>query len=57
MKGTTSTKEPYAIPESLRRAFDFWVKSPPPAKQVFRDFVTESSEIRIPQKLLPKNQK
>jgi len=48
MKGTTDVKRMSPVSESLRQAFEFWVKSEAPTREVFRDFTAESKEIRIP---------
>ena len=57
MKDTSNVKESFTLPESLRQAFEFWVKSEGPERQVFRDFTAESKEIRIPQKAIKKRAK
>lgn len=54
MKDASSIKERFALPESLTQAFEFWVKSKAPARQVFRDFTAESKEIRVSQKVTKK---
>ena len=57
MKGTTHLERTSPVSESLRQAFEFWVKSETPARQVFRDFAAESKEIRIPQEAIKKKTK
>jgi len=57
MKDASSIKERFASPESLKQAFEFWVKSKAPVRQVFRDFTAESKEIRISQKVAEKRTK
>lgn len=57
MKDTSNIKESFTLPESLRQAFEFWVKSEAPAREVFRNFTTESKEIQIPQRATRKRTK
>ncbi len=57
MEDASSIKERFASPKSLKQAFEFWVKSKAPARQVFRDFTAESKEIRVSQKVTGKRTK